>query len=153
MGMDINQQQMQQGMLQQALQQQIIDAARAQYGGFTGAPQASLGLPMAALGAANMGQQSQTATKQPGLFDYLALAASAAPMLSDPRLKTNVRPIGERNGIKLYSWDWNEEGKRIASPGQPTVGVMADELMETHPHLVVRGSDGYLRVNYGGLQL
>jgi hypothetical protein len=166
MGMDINQQQMQQGMMQQALQQQIIDAARAQYAGFTGAPQASLGLPMAALGAANMGQQSQTATKQPGLFDYLGLGASilAAPMTgggslagtlfgSDRRLKTNVRPLGERNGIKLYSWDWNEEGKRIASPGQPTVGVMADELMETHPHLVVRGSDGYLRVNYGGLQL
>jgi hypothetical protein len=156
MGMGINQQQMQQGMMQQALQQQIIDAARGQYAGFTGAPQASLGLPMAALGAANMGQQSQTATKQPGLFDYLALAASAASgtnFMSDPRLKTNVRPIGERNGIKLYSWDWNEEGKRIASPGQPTVGVMADELMETHPHLVMRGSDGYLRVNYGGLQL
>jgi hypothetical protein len=30
---------------------------------------------------------------------------------------------------------------------------MADELMETHPHLVARASDGYLRVNYGGLQL
>jgi hypothetical protein len=155
MGMGINQQQMQQGMMQQALQQQIIDAARAQYAGFTGAPQASLGLPMAALGAANMGQQSQTATKQPGLFDYLAqgVAAYGAYMGSDRRLKTNVRPLGERNGIKLYSWDWNEEGKRIASPGQPTVGVMADELMETHPHLVMRGSDGYLRVNYGGLQL
>jgi hypothetical protein len=155
MGMGINQQQMQQGMMQQALQQQIIDAARAQYGGFTGAPQASLGLPMAALGAANMGQQSQTATKQPGLFDYLALAANTAGSFakSDRRLKTNVRPLGECNGIKLYSWDWNEEGKRIASPDQPTVGVMADELMETHPHLVVRGSDGYLRVNYGGLQL
>jgi hypothetical protein len=167
MGMGINQQQMQQGMMQQALQQQIIDAARAQYGGFTGAPQASLGLPMAALGAANMGQQSQTATRQPGLFDFLGLGASTLGGLgeiakgggfgalfpSDPRLKTNVRTIGKRNGIKLYSWDWSEEGKRIASPGQPTVGVMADELMETHPHLVVRGSDGYLRVNYGGLQL
>jgi len=165
MGMGINQQQMQQGAMQQALQQQIIDAARAQYGGFTGAPQASLGLPMAALGAANMGQQSSTQTRQPGLFDFLGLGASTLgglgeiakaggfAALSDARLKTNVRPIGERNGIKLYSWDWNEEGKRIASPDQPTVGVMADELMETHPHLVMRGSDGYLRVNYGGLQL
>jgi hypothetical protein len=156
MGMGINQQQMQQGAMQQALQQQIIDAARAQYGGFTGAPQASLGLPMAALGAANMGQQTQTGTYNPGLFDYLSLAATAASgtnFKSDRRLKTNVRPIGERNGIKLYSWDWNEEGKRIASPDQPTVGVMAHELMETHPHLVMRGSDGYLQVNYGGLQL
>ena len=28
---------------------------------------------------------------------------------------------------------------------------MADELQVTHPHLVKRGGDGYLRVNYGGL--
>jgi hypothetical protein len=28
---------------------------------------------------------------------------------------------------------------------------MADELQETHPHLVHRGADGYLRVDYGGL--
>jgi hypothetical protein len=30
---------------------------------------------------------------------------------------------------------------------------MADELMKTHPHLGARGLDGYLRVNYGGLNL
>jgi hypothetical protein len=28
---------------------------------------------------------------------------------------------------------------------------MADELRETHPHLVKRGQDGYLRVDYRGL--
>jgi hypothetical protein len=28
---------------------------------------------------------------------------------------------------------------------------LADELQETHPHLVKRGEDGYLRVNYDGL--
>jgi hypothetical protein len=77
MGMDITNQQMQQGMLQQALQQQLIDAARSQYGGFAGAPERSLGLPMAALGASNMGQQTQTQSYNPGLFDYLALAASS----------------------------------------------------------------------------
>jgi hypothetical protein len=151
MGMGITQQQMQQGALQQALQQQLIDAARAQYGGFVGAPQASLGLPMQAVSAGNMGQNTQTQSRQPGLFDFLSLGASLAG--SDRRLKTNIRPLGERNGIKLYSWDWNEEGKRIADPDWPTVGVMADELMETHPHLVARASDGYLRVDYGGLNL
>ena len=150
-GQQIGQQQMQQGMMQQMLNQQLIDAARAQYGGFVGAPQQSLGLPMAAVGAGNMGQQTQTTSKQPGLFDFLALAATAAG--SDRRLKTNIQPLGERNGIKLYSWDWNEEGKRIADPDWPTVGVMADELMETHPHLVARASDGYLRVDYSGLRL
>jgi len=89
------------------------------------------------------------------LFDYLQAGANAGAtyMASDRRLKTNVTPIGERSGVKLYSWDWTDEGKRIASPDQPTVGVMADELMETHPHLVHRASDGYLRVNYGGLNI
>ena len=74
-GQQIGQQQMQQGALQQALQQRLIDAAQAQYSGFTGAPEASLQLPMAALGAANMGQKSKTSTQKPGLFDYLTMAA------------------------------------------------------------------------------
>lgn len=74
-GMDITNQQMQQGLMQQQMNQQLIDAAKAQYAGFTGAPAQSLGLPLAALGASNMGQQTTTATKQPGLFDYLTLGA------------------------------------------------------------------------------
>lgn len=77
-GQSLNQQQMQQGALQQAMQQMLIDAARGQYAGFTGAPAQSLTLPMAAVGAANMGQQTQTTTNQPGLFDYLSLAAGTA---------------------------------------------------------------------------
>ena len=137
------------GRQQQTMNQALIDAARGQFGGFAGAPQTSIGLPLQAVGAANMGQQTQTQRYNPGLFDYLSLAATIP---SDRRLKTNIRPLGARNGIKLYSWDWNEDGKKIADPAQPTVGVMADELMQTHPHLVMRASDGYLRVNYGGLQ-
>jgi hypothetical protein len=76
-GQQIGQQQMQQGAMQQMLNQQLIDAARAQYGGFVGAPQQSLGLPMAAVGAGNMGQQTQTTSQTPGLFNYLALALGA----------------------------------------------------------------------------
>ena len=44
-----------------------------------------------------------------------------------------------------------EEGKKIAKPNQPKFGVMADELRKTHPHLVIKGEDGYLRVNYAQL--
>jgi hypothetical protein len=72
-GQQINQQQMQQGGLQRSLQQQLIDAARGQYGGYTGAPMASLSAPMAALGAADMGQQTSTQTQKPGLFNYMSL--------------------------------------------------------------------------------
>jgi hypothetical protein len=75
-GQQIGQQQTQQGQMQQMMNQALIDAAKGQYGGFTGAPQQSLGLPMAALGGANMGQQTQTQTRNPGLFDFLTAGAS-----------------------------------------------------------------------------
>jgi hypothetical protein len=151
-GQTIQQGQMQQGLMQQGLQQALIDAARGQYAGFAGSPGASLQAPLAALGGTPYGQ-TQTDTKNPGLFDYLALAASTAATAasSDIRLKTNIKLLGKESGHNVYSWDWNNEGKRIANPDQPTFGVMADELQVTHPHLVKRGGDGYLRVNYGGL--
>ncbi|NBT33127.1 MAG: hypothetical protein EBT13_14810 [Rhodobacteraceae bacterium] len=69
-GQAINQQQMQQGGMQQALQQALIDTSRRQYAGFTGAPAASLSAPLAALGAAPYGQTT-TQTQQPGLFQWL----------------------------------------------------------------------------------
>lgn len=71
-GQAINQQQMQQGAMQQMLQQSLIDAARGQYAGFTGAPGASLNAPLAALGVAPYGQ-STTQTQQPGLFNYMSM--------------------------------------------------------------------------------
>lgn len=75
-GQQIQQQQAQQGAMQQALNQALIDAGRQQYGGFVGAPGQSLQYPLAALGAANMGQQSQTTSQKPGLFNYLGLLAA-----------------------------------------------------------------------------
>jgi hypothetical protein len=71
MGQSIQQQQFQQGQAQQLINQALIDAAKGQYGGFTGAPAASLQLPLAALGAGNMGQNTTTQTQKRGLFDYL----------------------------------------------------------------------------------
>jgi hypothetical protein len=78
-GTQLNQQQAQQGALQQGLQQMLIDAAKGQYGGFTGAPGQALNLPLAAVGAANMGQRSETQSYKPGLFDYLNTFAGMIP--------------------------------------------------------------------------
>jgi len=78
-GQQIGATQTQQGQAQQMMNQALIDAAKGQYGGFTGAPQQSLGLPMAALSGANMGQSTQTTTEKKGLFDYLAAALSVIP--------------------------------------------------------------------------
>jgi len=65
----------QQGAQQQALQQALIDAAKGQYAGYTGQPASTLGYVSSALGATPV-PQTQTTSKQPGLFDYLTLAAS-----------------------------------------------------------------------------
>lgn len=73
MGNTINQQQLAAGSMQQGMQQALIDAAKAQYSGWAGAPEQSLNLPLAALGSANMGQGSQTTTQQPGLMNYLSM--------------------------------------------------------------------------------
>jgi hypothetical protein len=81
MGQSITQQQMQQGAMQQAINQALIDAGRSQYGGFTGAPGQSLNATLAALGGANMGQQTTTSTSKPGLFDYLTAGASVLPKI------------------------------------------------------------------------
>jgi len=72
-------QQAQQGAMMQGMNQSLIDAARNQYSGFTGAPANSLQAMLAAVGAGDMGQQTQTTSKQPGLFDYLSLGASMIP--------------------------------------------------------------------------
>lgn len=72
-GQALNQQQAAQGAQQQGLMQQLINAGQNQYRGFTGSPAASLNAPLAALGASNMGQNTQTTQKQPGLLNYMSL--------------------------------------------------------------------------------
>jgi hypothetical protein len=64
------------GLQQQAIQQALIDAAKGQYAGYTGASSNALGLLAQALGASPQ-PSTTTETKQPGLFDYLTMAATA----------------------------------------------------------------------------
>lgn len=145
-GQTIQQQQSQQGLLQQGLQQALIDAAKGQFAGYAGSPMASLSAPLAALGAAP-NVSTQTTSQSPGLFNYLQMAAG----LSDARLKKNIEKVDNVGGVNFYTWDWNEIGEKIAPKDQPKFGVIADELQETHPHLVECHADGYLRVNYKDL--
>jgi hypothetical protein len=77
-GQTIQQQQAQQGLLQQGIQQALIDAARQQYAGYTGAPSQALQAPLAALGV-TPNQSTTTQSMQPGLFQYLQLGASMVP--------------------------------------------------------------------------
>lgn len=66
-------------------------------------------------------------------------------MGSDPKLKKNIRKIGELGPFNWYKWDWKEGAKG------PSEGVMADEVKATHPELV-EDVGGFMVVNYGELQ-
>jgi hypothetical protein len=65
----------QMGAQQQLMMQNLINASRGQYGGFTGAPNAALGLYGQALGATPGGQGTQTTTSNPGTMGYLSAGA------------------------------------------------------------------------------
>jgi len=73
---DVQQGISQAGLAQQAANQALIDAGRAQYAGYTGAPLQALQTQLGAFGGSQTNAQTQTTSKQPGLFDYLQLGAS-----------------------------------------------------------------------------
>lgn len=56
--------------------------------------------------------------------------------MSDERLKRDIRPV---------AWQWKD-----GEPGE-YLGVIAQHVEQSHPHLVTRGADGYRRVDYGAM--
>ena len=76
MGQTIQSNMNQQGAMQQALQQQLINAGKSQYAGYTGSPAQSLQYLLSAVGGAPASGQSSE-TYDAGLFDYLTLGAKA----------------------------------------------------------------------------
>jgi len=110
---------------------------------------------LAGLGSSTQMQQTSSGTTGQVIqgaspFQQIAgIASSVAPLLSDIRLKTEIKRIGKLpNGIPLYHWEWTKEGKEIAKD-QPTFGVLAQEVLKFMPEAVVMGNDGYFRVDYG----
>lgn len=146
----------QMGAQQQAQQQAIMNAAQGLFQGFTNRPNEILGL-LGAIPGMYPGVSGQTTTKNPGLFDYLGaiagLAGTAGTLgwapFSDVSLKKNIKFAGKTDsGINLYTWEWTDEAKELGAEEQPTFGVIAQELQKTMPSAVIRGDDGYLRVDY-----
>jgi len=147
----------QQGQAQQALQQAMIDASKAQYAGYQNAPVSSLGYVSAALGATPVPMSSTQQTtggtqRQPGLFDYLTLGATA--MGSDVRLKESIKKIGElANGIGIYTWKWTKEAIEAGKSNHMLKGVLAQEVRKVLPEAVIVDKDGYMKVNYAHPEL
>jgi hypothetical protein len=75
MGRTLQSDVMQQGTMQQMMQQQLIDSAKQQFAGYTGQPTNTIGLLSQALGASTIPQSQQT-RRDLGMFDYATLAAS-----------------------------------------------------------------------------
>lgn len=77
MGNTLADRQMQQGQMQQAAMQNIINAGKQQYAGFTGQPQQNLNALLSTISAQpNLAGESKSF--QPGLFNYLQFAAGLA---------------------------------------------------------------------------
>ena len=67
---------------------------------------------------------------------------------SDVRLKKNINLLGKLGNFNIYSWDWNKKGIELGAIDIPTVGVLAQEVLEVMPEAVITGDDGYYRVDY-----
>lgn len=91
------------------------------------------------IGAANAQQQ--------GLQNLLSLGGTVgAAALSDKRLKSSIKKVGEENGHNIYTWTWNSLAKKLGLSGDAK-GVLANEVLETHPEAVT-ANGGFLMVNY-----
>jgi hypothetical protein len=85
----------------------------------------------------------------------VAMVTSAGPgigadlesTVSDIRVKEDIAEVGRLpNGLGLYRY-------RYLWSAETYVGVMAQEVEDVEPEAVVRGTDGYLRVDYARLGL
>lgn len=93
------------------------------------------------------------ASAKGSIFGSIIGGIATVAAASDERLKDNIEYYDTMpNGVKVYTWDWNETAKKLGVDTTPTFGVIAQEIMKTHPDAVMTGEDGYLRVNYGKIQ-
>jgi tape measure domain-containing protein len=64
---------------------------------------------------------------------------------SDPRLKTNISPLGDLGGLGVYSYNY-KSGYGLG--GGQQVGFMSDEVQKVFPN-AVKSSGGFDTVDYG----
>jgi hypothetical protein len=78
----------------------------------------------------------------------LGIGAAGLYMKSDARIKENLQRIGTLpTGHGLYAFNY------VWEPGLRRVGVIAQEVRETHPAAVRVGDDGILEVDYAKIGL
>lgn len=142
------------GAARRAMTQSSIDRDMARYEYEANAPQNALRNYMAMV-SGDYGSTTTATTPGPSGLSQLGqiagIAGSLAPFFpSDARLKDNVTRIGKEEGYNVYTWEWNDKAKELGIDS-PTVGVMAQEVLETNPDAVSVNENGYYQVNYGAL--
>jgi hypothetical protein len=143
------------GGLQQALQQQGIQAARGEFERALAYGPQQFGLLQAGTGTPLT--STTTSSRDRGLSEIGNLLAGAGTAYgaffggSDKRMKKDIKFLRKEKGHNIYSWNWNDKAKSIGWDKYPTIGVMAQEVMKYMPEAVVKDENGYLLVNYGEL--
>ena len=92
-------------------------------------------------------EQARQQASQNGMNNMMGLgnmALMAAMAFCDPRLKSNARKIGEKDGFQIYEWEWNDKAAELGLHGKEQ-GPMADEIIRFMPERIVN-IDGYMCV-------
>jgi hypothetical protein len=109
------------------------------------------------LGEAQSAASSQAnATQNAGIFGALGSIGGGVGLglaLSDIRLKKNVREIGRKHGLKVYSFEYDRDrcpALRDRLPAGRFIGFMAHHVAEKYPEAVSL-LKGYLAIDYNRL--
>lgn len=90
------------------------------------------------------GTQTGTQKQQSSILGNVLGVASTVAAFSDRRLKENIRKLGEaEDGLGVYEFDYVW--------GEPSVGVMADEVAALRPWALGPTRAGFQTVNYAAL--
>lgn len=94
----------------------------------------------------NWDKYNAQAQSSNSMMSGLGQLAGAAFMFSDKRLKKILGKVGEKAGFNLYRF------KYLGSDVEH-IGVIAQEVQKERPDLVKRHANGFLMVNYAGLEV
>lgn len=98
------------------------------------------------IGASNAAGTVGQANAISNLIGQGSQAATMAMMMSDRRLKKDIKKVGELpNGLSWYKWKWNG----LLGYAGESYGVIADEVKAVMPSAVIRQDNGFDAVNYG----
>jgi hypothetical protein len=98
------------------------------------------GAPCASLG------ESATAARMVRLADRVAGSSVRSASMGDPRDVTKL--VVQLRGV---TWEWKPDAPQEAREHQAGMGVIAQELEEVFPQLVITDDDGRKKVDYVGL--